>query len=654
MQPHSHLARSTRSLSSLALAAILAAVLAAPVAAGPAAVAVATVPQAGSAIAWQSASAWFIPRGALQPVDAPAETYEGTLELFVAEDLAAGHAAYHYTLTTSAGPLQLVFDGEPPAGFVNGAVVRVSGAREGDTVAVDGPVAALDGSSSSTVLVSAPGQGTGVRRLAVVPFNFTNDRSRPFSRSYFNGIVFTNTRSARSYFAEQSKGLVTLEGTTFDWVELDYSNDTCDHRNWALAAKQALADRGVDVTSYSNFVFAFPQTRNCPWRGLGHLPGPNAWINGTPGLRTAVHELGHNFGAHHASTIVCRRDGVRVALSANCSRKEYGDPFTTMGGAERRHDHNLHLAQLGYLPTDATRTITTGGTYGLYHTLSSDGTRVLRIPRGDGTFLYLEYRRPYGTLFDNFSTTDPVVRGLSIRIGGDWTRITQSLLIDTRPGTSTFADAALREGRSFRDYLSRIKITTIDVRKRKVIVKITFPSDTTPPSAPGSFTATGSDAETVRLSWDASTDDRGVAGYRIWRDGQVVATLASTARSFADRGLAPETTYRYAIRAFDAAGNTSPAAADSATTKAIDRPPSSPEASIAELNPQWALVSWTASSDDNGVVAYRVYRDGALFAVTSGTTLEIKVPRDEAGYVVVAVDGAGNLSSPSNEVRLGG
>lgn len=629
MQPRHDLARSSRPLPSLALPALLTAVLAAGLA----------TPVAGAP---------------LPLTDQPARTYVGTLELFVAEDLSAGQAAYEYTLATSAGSLRLAFEGQPPAGFVNGAVVRVNGARNGDTLTVDESVAALDGSSSATVLASAPGQGTGVRRVAVVPFNFTNDRSRPFSRSYFNGIVFTNTRSARSYFAEQSKGLVTLEGTTFDWLELDFSNSTCDHRHWALAAKDALASRGVDVASYSNFVFAFPHTNNCPWRGLGHLPGPNSWINGTPGLRTAVHELGHNFGAHHASTISCRRDGVRVALSPNCTRREYGDPFTTMGGAERRHDHNLHLAQLGYLPTGSTRTITASGTYSLVHTLAGDGTRVLRMARGDGTWLYLEYRRPYGTLYDNFSTTDPVVRGLSIRIGGDWTRITQSLLIDTRPGTSTYADAALREGRSFRDYLSGIKVTTIDVRSRRAIVKITFPSDTTAPSPPGSFAARGSDAETVELSWTASTDNRGVAGYRIWRDGQLVATVASTARSFTDRGLAPETTYRYAIRAFDAAGNVSAAAASSATTNAIDRPPSAPEAAIEELNSQWALVTWTASSDDNGVEAYRVYRDGALYVATSATTFEAKVPRDGAGYVVVAVDGAGNVGSPSNEVRLEG
>src|SRR5256714_10081703 len=43
-----------------------------------------------------------------------------------------------------------------------------------------------------------------------------------------------------------------------------------------------------------------------------------------------------------------------------------------------------------------------------------------------------------------------------------------------------------------------------------------LPPDTTAPSAPGGLTASAGDSQ-VELSWSAATDDRGVAGYRIYR-----------------------------------------------------------------------------------------------------------------------------------------
>jgi chitodextrinase len=87
-------------------------------------------------------------------------------------------------------------------------------------------------------------------------------------------------------------------------------------------------------------------------------------------------------------------------------------------------------------------------------------------------------------------------------------------------------------------------------------------ADTTPPSRPTGLTATAT-ARTASLSWTAASDDVGVAGYRIYRDGNEVGTSPST--SYSDSGLSPSTTYTYTVRAYDAAGNSS-AASDPATT----------------------------------------------------------------------------------------
>jgi hypothetical protein len=61
----------------------------------------------------------------------------------------------------------------------------------------------------------------------------------------------------------------------------------------------------------------------------------------------------------------------------------------------------------------------------------------------------------------------------------------------------------------------------------------------------------------VALSWTASTDNVGVTGYQIFRNGTQVGT--STGTTFTDSGLAASTTYTYTVKATDAAGNVSAA-----------------------------------------------------------------------------------------------
>jgi hypothetical protein len=82
------------------------------------------------------------------------------------------------------------------------------------------------------------------------------------------------------------------------------------------------------------------------------------------------------------------------------------------------------------------------------------------------------------------------------------------------------------------------------------------PVDTTPPSRPTNLTATSSDSNLVHLTWKASTDNVGVTGYDIFRDG-VRLTTVRPVTSYDDLSVLPDTAYSYRIRARDAAGNVS-------------------------------------------------------------------------------------------------
>ncbi|MEV6210780.1 carbohydrate binding domain-containing protein [Kitasatospora sp. NPDC051914] len=81
--------------------------------------------------------------------------------------------------------------------------------------------------------------------------------------------------------------------------------------------------------------------------------------------------------------------------------------------------------------------------------------------------------------------------------------------------------------------------------------------DTQAPTAPGGLASTGKSSSTVSLSWNASTDNVGVAGYDVYSGGNVVAS--STGTSATVTGLAASTAYTFTVKARDAAGNTSAA-----------------------------------------------------------------------------------------------
>ena len=82
------------------------------------------------------------------------------------------------------------------------------------------------------------------------------------------------------------------------------------------------------------------------------------------------------------------------------------------------------------------------------------------------------------------------------------------------------------------------------------------PVDVVPPTAPTSVKATIGKGRKVALSWTAATDITGVVGYRVLRNGAVVASV--TATSFTDSLPAKTSSVTYTVVAVDAAGNVSP------------------------------------------------------------------------------------------------
>lgn len=79
--------------------------------------------------------------------------------------------------------------------------------------------------------------------------------------------------------------------------------------------------------------------------------------------------------------------------------------------------------------------------------------------------------------------------------------------------------------------------------------------DRTAPTAPAQLTATSRTGSEVTLAWPAARDQVGVTGYLVYRDGTVLG--GSSTRSYVARNLRPSTSYTFAVRARDRAGNLS-------------------------------------------------------------------------------------------------
>ena len=191
--------------------------------------------------------------------------------------------------------------------------------------------------------------------------------------------------------------------------------------------------------------------------------------------------------------------------------------------------------------------------------------------------------------------------------------------------------------------------------------------DTQAPSVPANLTAPATTASSISLAWTASTDNVGVTGYQILRapgasGGTFAQVATSSTNSYVNTGLTGSTTFRYQVRAVDAAGNAS--AVSNTVTAATQggggdvTPPSAPSNLASSSSTATSIsLAWTASTDNVGVTGYQVLRapgaSGGTFTQVATSTSNSYVNTGLTAnttyrYQVRATDAAGNVSSVSN------
>jgi fibronectin type 3 domain-containing protein len=148
--------------------------------------------------------------------------------------------------------------------------------------------------------------------------------------------------------------------------------------------------------------------------------------------------------------------------------------------------------------------------------------------------------------------------------------------------------------------------------------------DATPPTVPTGLSGVSANPDTASVSWNAATDNVGVAGYYVFRDGKQAAQTGTL--YFQDTGLAEASTHTYAVQAFDLAGNVSPMSATISVQTSDITPPTVPGNLVGKaVSCYKATLSWSASTDNSGVSSYIVFwglTPGSLtqVAMTAGKT----------------------------------
>ena len=222
--------------------------------------------------------------------------------------------------------------------------------------------------------------------------------------------------------------------------------------------------------------------------------------------------------------------------------------------------------------------------------------------------------------------------------------------------------SALVYGRSFVDPTGtvgdRYFVRAVDPTGNRSATTPLLPvGDLLAPTTPQNLQAVLNADQSVTLSWGASSDDVSVDGYRVFSNGVEVVLVPGSESTATLSGLV-RGRYSFQVQAVDNAGNLSAKTPSAEVDVAGDdvNAPSVPTALSATAVPETASLSaaWEASTDDVGVTAYAVYRNGELVATVGGdvVTVQLDVGYGDSHIQVAARDAAGNESAKTAPVLV--
>ncbi len=188
--------------------------------------------------------------------------------------------------------------------------------------------------------------------------------------------------------------------------------------------------------------------------------------------------------------------------------------------------------------------------------------------------------------------------------------------------------------------------------------------DSQAPSRPNNLNATGVSSSQIDLKWSASTDNVGVTEYQIFRCQGSSCTPrtkvgTSPTTTFSDTGLAASTTYRYRVRATDAAGNLSSYSSSARATTSSGGPVNQPPTANAGSDQTVTIVAGqsniavtldgSGSSDPDGTISTYTWTGSPNPADTVSPTVTLAA--GSYTFTLVVTDNAG-ASSAADTVNV--
>lgn len=416
---------------------------------------------------------------------------EGQLEI-LAKDF-KGRSEFSYSLKLANGKhVPLSFTKQPPTHFQTGDHVQAEGDLSNNTLVLYSGSNLKKGSNGGTTTTPVPPTGPlpytfGPQYTIVILVNFQDDVVQPYAASDMLNMM---TGTVNNFITENSYGQTSIAPTVVGWYTIPDSVNSCDLTQIATDAQSAATAAGVHLSSYTRYVYAFPQNNACGFAGSSNVGGnpSQSWINGNIlDFHILDHELGHAFGLWHSHSLDC---GTSATICSGGTVVEYGDRVDTMGTPQTASpDYNaFQKERLGWLnsgSSPAITTVTSSGTYTITPYEQGPGPNALKILKstdpttGAKTWYYIEARQAVG--FDAFLAnaayyTQNETTGVLFHIGTD-TDPNSSQLLDMTPATPTTSgwwDPSLVVGQSFTDSAAGVTITPTAVSGTGATVQITI------------------------------------------------------------------------------------------------------------------------------------------------------------------------------------
>lgn len=520
---------------------------------------------------------------------------------------------------------RVFFRGQADPKFKTGKQLKVRGKSRADRKGFDAEsVLLLDESSSSgDASVAAPVAAAETRNVLTILVNFNDATvtggSHGVSLQDVKNRMFNDTKNVADFFDNASLTTLTIPADPDDdgvqdvfgpyLIDDSYiggDSSQCTASTWVSKASAAwqTANPDKDINLYRHRLLIVPNywdygNRHCGWGGVAQLncgswcwaiaADPKSVLHGV-----IIHELGHNFGLHHASTDPDNNGSLD---------SEYGDSSDMMGGSRNWMKFNPpHFEDKGWMDNleYEIRTVTATSNSQSFDLIPVDeeawtwpGLRALKVERSTNSDYYISFRQQTG---DYNNVSSGYTNGLSLHYGTDGS--TRSVFVRMIAPGETFVDSAA--GVSITATSQTTVFNNDNTDSVQVMGVEICDSVCSVVPAPTNLVATAVAKDMIDVVWNDNHNAED--GYRIEHsdNGSTwshLITLGANAALYTHTGLATASTHYYRVQTLEGGEASSFSNVANATTLAV------PPTANFTYNASYTEASFVdASSDSDGSV----------------------------------------------------